>query len=69
MVNTELKNVCDWLNANKLSINAKKLSFVVFRPRQKIINRHTYIRIPDNSNKVFERFEVGCPIYTNGHGP
>ena len=23
VVNTELKNVCDWLNANKLSINAK----------------------------------------------
>ena len=69
VVNTELKNVCDWLNANKLSINAKKLNFVVFRPRQKIINRQTYIRIPDNTNKGFERFEVGCPIYTNGYGP
>ena len=69
MVNTELKNVCDWPNANKLSINAKKLNFVVFRPRQKIINRQTYIRIPENSNKGFERFEAGCPIYTNGYGP
>ena len=24
IVNTELKNVCDWLNANILTINAKK---------------------------------------------
>ena len=69
MVSTELKNVCDWLNANKLNINAKKLNFVVFRPRQKIINPETYIRIPDNSNKGFEPFEVGFPIYTNGYGP
>ena len=56
VVNTELKkNVCDWLNANKLSINAKKLNFVVFRPRQKRINHQTSITIPDNNNKGFER--------------
>ena len=33
VVNTELTNVCDWLNANKLTINDKKSNFVVFRPR------------------------------------
>ena len=27
IVNTELKNVCNWLNANKLTINAKKIKF------------------------------------------
>ena len=35
IVNTELTNVCDWLNANKLTINAKKSNFVVLRPGQK----------------------------------
>ena len=33
VVNTELKNVCDWLHANELTINAKKSNYVVFRPR------------------------------------
>ena len=69
MVNTELKIVCDWPNANKLSINAKKLNFVVFRPRQKRINHQTSIRIPDNNNKGFEPLEEGYPIYANGYGP
>ena len=42
VVNTELKNVCDWLNANTITINVKKSNFVVFRPRQKkeLIVRH-----------------------------
>ena len=40
VVNAELKNVCDWLNANKLTINAKKSNYVVFRPGQKRIIRH-----------------------------
>ena len=69
VVNAELKNVCDWLNANKLSINAKKLNFVVFMPRQKRINNQTYIRIPDNNNKGFDPLGQGCPIYANGYGP
>ena len=29
-VNKELQNVCEWLHANKLTINAKKSNFVVF---------------------------------------
>ena len=35
VVNNELNNVCHWLNANKLTINAKKSNFVIFRPVQK----------------------------------
>ena len=50
VVNIELTNVCDWLNANKLTINAKKSNFVVFKPRQKRTNHKTCIRIPDNRN-------------------
>ena len=34
-VNNELINVCDWLTANKLMLNAKKSNFVIFGPHQK----------------------------------
>ena len=57
VVNTELKNVCDWLNANILTINVKKSNFVVFRPRQKRSNHKTCIRIPDNNNNGFVLLE------------
>ena len=32
VINIKLQNVCYWLSANKLTINAKKLNFVIFRP-------------------------------------
>ena len=50
VVNNELNNVCYWLNANKLTINAKKSNFVIFRPAQKRINHQPSIRIPNNNN-------------------
>ena len=34
MVNNELVRVSDWLNANKLTLNAKKSNFVIFLPHQ-----------------------------------
>ena len=34
-VNSELAEVSDWLNANKLTLNAKKSNFVIFRPYQR----------------------------------
>ena len=34
-VNSELVKVSDWLNANKLTLNAKKSNFVIFRPYQR----------------------------------
>ena len=39
-VNTDLKLLYDWLCANRLSLNAKKTEFLVFRPpRYKILDR------------------------------
>ena len=35
-VNNELANVSNWLNANKLTLNAKKSNFVIFRPHQTV---------------------------------
>ena len=62
VVSNELKSVCNWLNANKLTINAKKSNFVVFRPAQKRINHQPCIRIPDtDKNNVFALLE--CKDY------
>ena len=61
VVNNELKSVCNWLNAKKLTINAKKSNFVIFRPAQKRINHQPCIRIPDNKNNVFALLE--CKDY------
>ena len=61
VVNNELDNVCHWLNANKLTINAKKSNFVIFRPAQKRINHQPCIRIPDNNNNGFALLE--CKDY------
>ena len=33
-VNNELLKVSEWLNANKLTLNAKKSNYVIFRPYQ-----------------------------------
>ena len=32
MINGELLKVSDWLNANKLTLNAKKSNYVIFHP-------------------------------------
>ena len=37
-VNSELLKVSDWLNANKLTLNAKKSNYVIFRPYQRKLN-------------------------------
>ena len=35
LIDNELVRVSDWLNANKLTLNAKKSNFVIFRPHQR----------------------------------
>ena len=37
-VNKDLKNVCEWLHVNKLTLNIKKSHFVIFRPPQRSLN-------------------------------
>ena len=43
--NTELSKIYDWLVANKLSLNIKKSNFVIFRPRQKILNYQVNLKV------------------------
>ena len=57
-VNKELTSVCNWLMANKLSLNTKKSNFVIFRPYQKRMNLDVTIKLCDhdkNSLILLER--------------
>ena len=44
-MNQELKNVHDWLCANKLSLNIDKTNFVVFHPFQKKLTKTIFIGV------------------------
>ena len=48
----EVTRVCNWLMANKLSLNAKKSNFVIFRPYQKRVNFHVTIKLFDDKNSL-----------------
>ena len=51
VINIELQKVCDWFkNANKLTINAKKSNFVIFRPSQKKLNYQINVTIYNNAS-------------------
>ena len=51
-VNQELNNVDDWLTANKLTLNTKKRTFVIFCPPQRKLSYQPRIVIFDsNQNK------------------
>ena len=48
-VNDELMKVCEWLNANKLSLNNGKSNFVIFHPYQHKAYYDVNLKIYDNS--------------------
>ena len=60
-VNNELKNVCDWLTANKLTLNTKKSNFVIFRPRQKKLEYEVNLNVIDNNTNTLTSLE--CKEY------
>ena len=50
-VNNELRKVCSWLCANKLSLNIDKTNFVIFHPRQKKIVNTINLKINNKPMK------------------
>ena len=56
-VNNELVRVSDWLNANKLTLNAKKSNFVIFRPHQRKMDLSVNILMFYNSNHILTSLE------------
>ena len=55
-VNNELVKVSDWLNANKLTLNATKSNFI-FRPYQRKMDHSINIQMFDNSNHFLASLE------------
>ena len=51
-VNSELLKVSDCLNANKLTLNAKKSNYVIFRPYQRKLNYSVNIEMIDNCTQI-----------------
>ena len=51
-VNSELLKVSAWLNANKLTLNAKKSNYVIFRPYQRKLNYSVNIEMIDNCTQI-----------------
>ena len=49
-VNNELKNVANWLNANKLTRSTKKSNLVIFRPYRRNLKETIHLKMFDNSN-------------------
>ena len=56
-VNNELLKVSEWLNANKLTLNAKKSNYVIFRPYQLKLGYLVNIKMFDNSTHTFTSLE------------
>ena len=48
IVNTELKKLSSWFQANKLSINIKKSNFILFKTKQNRQKLDVYFSINDS---------------------
>ena len=57
VVNKELECVCDWLLANKLTLNIKKSKFVIFHPHQKRTGIDINLKVFDNEHKTLKNLE------------
>ena len=57
MVNNEPVRVSDWLNANKLTLNAKKSNLVTFCPHQRKKDHLVNILMFGNSNHILTSLE------------
>ena len=47
----ELLKLCEWLNSNKLSLNASKSNFVIFHPYQRKLDRKVNLKILENNSE------------------
>ena len=50
-INIDLKFLCHWLNANKISLNTNKTEYVLFRHKQKSINFNLKLKL--NGKKLY----------------
>jgi hypothetical protein len=58
IVNDELRKVCLWLEANKLTLNISKSNYVIFHPYQKKTNYNPQIIVYDSNSKTFLPLQI-----------
>ena len=51
-INSKLLKVSDWRNANKLTLNAKKSNYAIFRPYQRKLNYAVNIEMINNCTQI-----------------
>ena len=56
LINNDLKNLTNWLNANKISLNASKTELVFFKPKRKHIELDLKIKL--NRKRLFSTESV-----------
>ena len=62
----DLKNLCNWLRANKISLNASKTELLIFRSNRKVINYDIKIKI-DGKKIVPSKFVKYLGLYIDCH--
>ena len=62
IVNSELQNVCHWLEANKLTLNIQKSNFVIFHMKQKALGFIPNSKIIDLTTKTMIPLEMQLNI-------
>ena len=66
IANQEIKNVSQWLDSNKLTLNVSKTNFMIFKTRKKKINMPVRITIKDkNTEQVKSTKFLGIRIDEN----
>ena len=56
VINKELRQLVEWLRANRLSLNADKTEFIVFRPPGKTLNNRITLQL--DQKKIFESTKI-----------
>ena len=49
-VNFDLKNLSNWLNANKISLNVSKTELIIFEPRMKKVDLDLKLKLSGKRN-------------------
>ena len=65
-LNLDLRNLCNWLKANKISLNASKTELVIFRCPNKHINHNLKIKI-DGKRLIPSKFIKYLGILIDSH--
>ena len=52
LINKDLKNLTNWLNANKISLNVSKTELVFFKPKRKFVDFNS-LKVKLNRKRIF----------------